>query len=116
MTHTTNKQTNTTNQTNNAVEVARKCDNEYWLKKTLYTENRAGRVKEPNSRMSERRRVKGDRQMADGMGSFSTTNKQTQQINVRQNYVGTPQDGLVLAVQKCLQTAQYSYIGELVTH
>ena len=46
----------------------------------------------------------------------NTTNKQTQQINVRQNYVGTPQDGLVLAVQKCLQTAQYSYIGELVTH
>ena len=42
--------------------------------------------------------------------------QKTQQIKVRQNYVGTPQDGLVLAVQKCLQTAQYSYIGELVTH
>ena len=41
--------------------------------------------------------------------------QKTQQIKVRQNYVGTPQDGLVLAVQKCLQTAQYSYIGELVT-
>ena len=86
MTHTTNKQTNTTNQTNNAVEVARKCDNVYWLKKAFYmytgsnTENRAGTVKEPNSSISERRRVKGDRQMADGMGSFSTTNKQTQQI------------------------------------
>ena len=42
--------------------------------------------------------------------------QKSQQIKVRQNYVGTPQDGLVLAVQKCLQTAQYSYIGELVTH
>ena len=41
--------------------------------------------------------------------------QKSQQIKVRQNYVGTPQDGLVLAVQKCLQTAQYSYIGELVT-
>ena len=41
--------------------------------------------------------------------------QKTQQIKVRQNYVGTPQDGLVLAVQKCLQTAQYNYIGDLET-